>query len=67
MMTFKTFSKQTTGLSGKSTRNNRERLRQEAAAFINKEIKSEKNNINITESAMIGGALAITVWYRTEG
>lgn len=65
MIKFKTFSKQITGLTAKSTNQNRDKLRQAAADFINQEVKAE-NLINVAESTHAASILTITVWYRSK-
>jgi hypothetical protein len=64
MIVHKTFSKQTTSLTGQAALNNREKLRKEAEEFIANEI-NEQDVINVTETAMTpGGLFSVTVWYR---
>jgi hypothetical protein len=66
MLTHKTFTAQTIGLTGKSSLTQRERVRDQAEAFMNHEIKADQV-FSITESAMsIGGQIAVTVWYRQD-
>ena len=64
MIAHKTFTKQTTGLTGKAGLANREKLREEVSEFVNATI-NEQDVINITETAMtVGGLFSITIWYR---
>ncbi|MBN1878433.1 MAG: hypothetical protein JXA33_29720 [Anaerolineae bacterium] len=63
MIEFKSFSKQVTGLTSKTTEENRSKLRQEVIDFINEEVK-EENVISITEATPATSILTITVWYR---
>jgi hypothetical protein len=64
MLTHKTFTAQTIGLTGKDSLAKREQVRAKAEEFMNNEIDAEKV-VSITESAMsIGGQVAVTVWYR---
>ncbi len=66
MLTHKTFTAGTTGLTGSDSLAQRERIRDQAEAFMNHEIKADQV-VSITESAMsIGGQLAVTVWYRQD-
>lgn len=66
MFTHKTFTADTIGLTGKDSLAQRERVRDQAEAFMNHEIKADQV-ISITESAMsIGGQIAVTVWYRKD-
>ncbi len=63
MIAFKSFGKQVTGFTSKNTDENRDKLREEVADYINNNIKSE-NVINITEYTHAASILNITVWYR---
>ena len=64
MIVHKTFSKQTTSLTGQAALDSREKLRKEAEEFIANEI-NEGDVINITETAMTpGGLFSVTIWYR---
>jgi hypothetical protein len=63
MIAFKSFGKQVTGFTSKNTDENRDKLREEVADYINNNIKAE-NVINITEYTHAASILNITVWYR---
>jgi hypothetical protein len=64
MVTHKTFTEQTTGLTGRAALDNREKLRTKAEEYIANEINAE-NVVNITETAMTpGGLFSVTVWYK---
>ncbi len=66
MITHKTFTAQTIGLTGKNTLANREKIRDKVEEFVNNEINPE-DVISITETAItVGGLFAVTVWYRKE-
>jgi hypothetical protein len=64
MIVHKTFTEQTTGLTGQAALDNREKLRGKAEEFVANEINAE-DVINVTETAMTpGGLFSVTVWYR---
>lgn len=64
MIAHKTFTKQTTGLTGKTSLGNREKLRAKIEKFVTDEI-NEEAIISITETATtVGGLFSITIWYR---
>jgi hypothetical protein len=64
MIVHKTFTESTTGLTGKATLGNREKLREKVEEFIKNGINDE-DVVNITETAItVGGLFSITVWYR---
>lgn len=66
MLTHKTFTAQTIGLTGKDSLAKREKVREKVEEFMNHEIKADRV-VSITESAMsIGGRIAVTVWYRQD-
>jgi len=60
----KTFTNQVGGLSGNAALRKRERLRDEAGAFIANEITDE-DVISVSETDLGGGDLfSVTIWYR---
>ena len=64
MIVHKTFTEQTTGLTGQAALGKREELREQAEEFIANEL-SEEDVINIAETAITtGGLFSVTVWYR---
>ena len=64
MIVHKTFTEQTTGLTGQAALGNREKLREKAEEFIANEL-DEEDVINITETAIAtGGLFSVTIWYR---
>ncbi len=64
MIAHKTFTEQTTALTGHAALNNREKLRAKAEEFIANEI-NEEDVISITETAMMpGGLFSVTIWHR---
>ena len=64
MIVHKTFTEETTGLTGQAALGNREKLRQKAEEFIANEL-NEEDIINITETAITtGGLFSVTIWYR---
>lgn len=64
MIVHKTFTEQTTGLTGQAALGNREKLREKAEEFIANEL-NEEDIINITETAIAtGGLFSVTIWYR---
>ncbi len=64
MIVHKTFTEQTTGVTGQATLGNREKLREKAEEFIANEL-NEEDIINITETAITtGGLFSVTIWYR---
>jgi len=64
MIVHKTFTEQTTDLTGQAALGNREKLREKAEEFIVSEL-NEEDVINITETAIAtGGLFSVTIWYR---
>ena len=64
MIVHKTFTEQTTGLTGQAALGNREKLREKAEEFIANEL-NEEDIVNITETAIAtGGLFSVTIWYR---
>jgi len=64
MIVHKTFTEQTTGLTGKAALGNREKLREKAEEFIANELNDE-DVISIAETVMtMGGLFSVTIWYR---
>ena len=64
MIVHKTFTEQTTGLTGQAALGNREKLREKVEEFIANEL-NEEDVINITETAIAtGGLFSVTIWYR---
>ncbi len=64
MIVHKTFTEQTTDLTGQAALGNREKLREKAEEFIASEL-NEEDVINITETAIAtGGLFSVTIWYR---
>ena len=64
MIVHKSFTEQTTGLTGQAALGNREKLREQAEEFIANEL-NEEDIINITETAIAtGGLFSVTIWYR---
>jgi len=64
MIGHKTFTEQTTGLTGQAALGNREKLREKAEEFIANEL-NEEDIINITETAITtSGLFSVTIWYR---
>lgn len=64
MIVHKTFSEQTTGLTGQAALTKREKLREKAEAFIANELNDE-DVISIAETIMtVGGLFSVTIWYR---
>ncbi len=64
MIVHKTFTEQTTSLTGKKALAKREKLRKKAEAFINNEL-NEKDVISIAETAITaGGLFSVTIWYK---
>lgn len=64
MIVHKTFTEQTTGLTGQAALDKREKLREKAGEFIANEL-NEENVISITETVMTaGGLFSVTIWYR---
>ena len=64
MIVHKTFTEQTTGLTGQAALNKREKLRERVEEFAANELNDE-DVINVAEAAMTaGGLFSVTVWYR---
>jgi hypothetical protein len=64
MIAHRTFTEQTTGLTGQGALGKREELRDKAEEFIASELH-EKDVISIAETAIaVGGLFSVTVWYR---
>ena len=64
MIVHRTFTEQTTGLTGQAALNKREKLREKAQEFIANEL-NEEDVVSITETAItVGGLFSVTVWYR---
>ena len=64
MIVHKTFTKQTTGLTGQAALDKREKLREKAEEFIANELNDE-DVVNIAEAVMTaGGLFSVTIWYR---
>ena len=64
MIVHKTFTEQTTGLTGQAALRNRETLREKAEEFIANEL-NEEDVISIAETVMtVGGLFSVTIWYR---
>ena len=64
MVVHKTFTNQTSDLTGNAALRKRERLREEASAFIANEIDDD-DVINVEETDLAGGELfSVTVWYK---
>jgi hypothetical protein len=60
----RTFTEQTTGLTGQAALDNRDRLRDRAVEFVEAEL-DEGDLISIAETAMaLGGLFSVTVWYK---
>ncbi len=65
MIAFKSFTKQVTGLTSRTTEENRNKLRRRVVEFIMQEV-GEENLITITEATPATSILTITVWYRVK-
>lgn len=63
MITHKTFTTNPVGLTSKSTLSNKEKLREKAVDFLNKNMNPD-DIISITETISISMPFSITVWYR---
>jgi hypothetical protein len=64
MIVHKTFTEQTTGLTGQAALGRRETLREKAEEFIANEL-DEEDVISIAETAITtGGLFSVTIWYR---
>ena len=64
MIVHKTFTEQTTGLTGQAALDKREKLREKAEEFIASELNDE-DVVNIAEAVMTaGGLFSVTIWYR---
>jgi hypothetical protein len=64
MIVHKTFTEQTTGLTGQAALGKRETLREKAEEFIANEL-NEEDVISIAETVMtVGGLFSVTIWYR---
>jgi hypothetical protein len=64
MIVHKTFTDQTTGLTGQAALDNREKLRKVAEDFMTTE-RDEQDVISVAETATaVGGLFSVTVWYR---
>ena len=64
MIVHKTFTEQTTGLTGQAALNKREKLRERAEEFVANELNDE-DVINVAETAMTaGGLFSVTIWYK---
>jgi hypothetical protein len=60
----KTFTEQTTGLTGQAALRKREKLREKAEEFIANKL-NEEDVMSIAEAVMtVGGLFSVTVWYR---
>ncbi len=65
MIAFKSFGKQVTGFTSKNTDENRDKLREEVAEYLNGNIPTE-DVINVTEYTHAASVLNITVWYKKD-
>jgi hypothetical protein len=64
MIVHRTFTEQTTGLTGQAALGKREKLREKAEEFIGTEL-NEEDVISIAETVMtVGGLFSVTIWYR---
>jgi len=64
MIGHKTFTEQTTGLTGQAALGNREKLREKAEEFIANQL-NEEDIISISETAITtSGLFSVTIWYR---
>ena len=64
MIVHKTFTEQTTSLTGRAALGKREKLRAKVEEFIVNQL-NEEDVISITETLMtVGSLFSVTIWYR---